>query len=93
MIDKGPYTAVQYGWTAIDANDDRALDAAFGVTNAPQDPMLNGCMLAAYREGETAMPLVEAEAIALGLLYRDGMGSLCLTAAGRRHLRKAGLIR
>lgn len=51
-------------------------------------PMLNGCMLAAYREGETAMPLLEAKAIALGLLYRGGMGSLCLTAAGRRHLRK-----
>lgn len=89
MIDKGPYTAIKHGWTAIDANDDAALDAAFGVT---PDPMLNGCMLAAYREGQTAMPQLEAKAIALGLLYRDGMGSLCLTAAGRRHLRKEGLI-
>lgn len=94
MTDTGPYTAIKYGWTAIDANDDAALDAAFGVTpeRAPEDPMLNGCLIVAYRVGETAMPWLEAKAIALGLLYRDGMGSLCLTADGRRRLRERGLI-
>jgi len=56
------------------------------------DPAFDGFLLTTLREGETSRPDLEASAIALGLCWRDGMGSLCLTAAGRRRLRDARLI-
>lgn len=56
-----------------------------------RDPMGDGVLLTAHRDGYTSRPDIEASLIARGLLYRGSKGRLWLTARGRRHLREAGL--
>lgn len=57
-----------------------------------QDPMADGVLFVAHRDGVTSRPDIEASLIARGLLWRAGDGRLYLTAAGKHSLRARGLL-
>lgn len=74
------------------SQEDDYLRAHARTREAAPDPMGDGVLLVAHREGVTARPDIEASLIARNLLYTATGGQLHLTAAGRKHLRARGLL-